>query len=305
LQFTVTIYGSSAAIPGWGRNLSAQVVQHDQALMLVDCGEGTQHQLLHHKVRLNKIGQIFISHLHGDHYLGLMGLLSTMQLQGRTEPLQLFAPRGLADILTVQWAASGGFVNYLIDFQGLTPNASGLIYQNELLEVHHLPLDHRLECHGFVFKEKPRLRKIVKELLPPDLPVAQILALKHGQDVEFGGQILTNEAFTRPPRPVRTYAYCSDTRYNEQLARHFTGADLLYHEATFAEDYAHRAAETYHSTAKQAAQMAQLAQVKQLLLGHFSVRYRYPEVLLAEAQTIFPATALAWEGSTFSVGEPW
>jgi ribonuclease Z len=292
-------------MPGWGRNLSAQLVNHDQALMLVDCGEGTQHQLLRHKVRLNKIGQIFISHLHGDHYLGLAGLLSTMQLQGRTEPLQLFAPRALAEVLTVQWAASESIINYPIDFQPLEPGSAGLIFQNDLLEVYHLPLDHRIACHGFVFKEKPRQRKIVKELLPPDLPVAQILALKSGHDVEFGGQTLANGLFTRPPRPVRTYAYCSDTRYNEQLAPHFFQADLLYHEATFAEDYAHRAAETYHTTAKQAAQMACLAQVKQLLLGHFSVRYRYPEVLLAEAQSVFPATLLALEGHTFNVGEPW
>jgi ribonuclease Z len=302
--FEVTILGSSSAMPGWGRNLTAQLVNYEQQWFLIDCGEGTQHQLLRYKVRMNKIRHILISHLHGDHYLGLPGLLSSMQLQGRTEPLHLYGPPALSDILTTQFRASHTYMHYPLVFHPLDPSQPALIHDGETLTVSTLPLEHGIACCGFLFREKPHKRKIIKELLPPDLPVSGIIALKAGQDVVHEGKTLACLDMTQPPAPRLAYAYCSDTKYSEALVPQLVGVDLLYHEATFADDFAARAEETHHSTARQAAQVARLAGVKRLLLGHFSVRYRDLSPILDQAREVFAQSHLAIEGQTFAVNGP-
>jgi ribonuclease Z len=301
MVFEVTILGSSAAMPGWGRNLAAQLVNYEQQLFLVDCGEGTQHQLLRYRVRLGRIRHILISHLHGDHYLGLPGLLSTMQLLGRTEPLHLHAPPDLAEWLTGQFRLSQAYLAYPLLFHPLPAPGGVPVYVGDTLVVTTLPTDHRIEGYGFLFREKDRLRKIIKERLPPDLPIEGIQALKRGLDVAHHGQLLRNDDHTTPPLPPLAYAYCSDTKFSPELAPWVAGVDLLYHEATFADDFAARAQETYHSTARQAAELAQLAGAKKLLLGHFSVRYRDLSPLLDQAREVFANAHLAIEGQTFSV----
>lgn len=303
MVFEITILGTSAAMPGWGRNLSAQLVNVNQVMFLVDCGEGTQFQLLRYKQRFNRINYIFISHLHGDHYLGLTGLLSSMQLQNRTEPLHIFAPRGLDEILTVQFKYSQTLMNYPLVFHPLDTERAEVIFENENLTVSTIPLEHRIACCGFLFREKPKKRRIIKELLPEGLPAAAMIALKRGDDYLHHHQWLRNDALTLPPKHSRSYAYCSDTRYTETLIEQLQHVDLLYHEATFADDFAQRAEETWHSTARQAAQLAAKAHVRELLLGHFSVRYRDLAPLLAEAREAFANTRLATEGQTYIIEE--
>ena len=304
MVFEVTILGTSSAMPGWGRNMSAQLVNYEQNLFLIDCGEGTQHQLLKYKAKMNQIRHIFISHLHGDHYLGLAGLLSSMQLQGRTEAMHLYAHRGLADVLTTQFRVSQGYVRYPLVFHPLEAAHSQLLYNGETLTVSTLPLDHRIPCCGFLFRQKLGKQKIIKALLPDDLPIAGIIALKNGQDVVHNDRILRSQDLTQPPKPPLAYAYCSDTKFNQALVPYISGVDLLYHEATFADDLAARAEETHHSTARQAATIAQLAGAKQLLLGHFSARYRELSPLLEEAREVFAGAHLAVEGQTFRVNHP-
>lgn len=260
-------------------------------------------QLTRYKAKASKITHVFISHLHGDHFFGLIGLLNTFNLNGRTEELVLFGPSGLADIITVQLRQSRTVLKYKLTFTALEPNLSACIYEDQALTVTTLPMDHRIACWGFLFREQPKPRRINKERLSDDLSVPDIIALKEGRDLyqADGSLRYRNDTLTLPPRRSRSYAYGADTRYQPSLAEAVQGVDLLYHEATFMEADAELAETRYHSTTVQAATIAQRAQVGQLLIGHYSSRYHDLNPLLAEAQAVFANTQLAREGGDYTV----
>ncbi|MEC7754829.1 MULTISPECIES: ribonuclease Z [unclassified Roseivirga] len=301
MSIRVKILGSSSATPAHRRNHTSQLVNVEGKYYLVDCGEGTQLQLKRYKLRAQRINNIFISHLHGDHYLGLMGLLSTMHLMGRNKPLNLYGPRGLAEIITLQLRYSETIFNYDLKFIEVDASRSQVIHEDELICVHSIPLNHRIPCSGFLFEEKTKNRRIRREMLPDDMSVRNIIRLKKGEDIyaEDGTLLYKNKDMTLPPRQSFRYAYCSDTKYDESIIPIIEGADMLYHEATFLEEHLDRATSTYHSTAKEAATIAQKANVGKLLLGHFSARYKELEPLEAEAREVFAESYLAIEGEEF------
>lgn len=303
--FELTILGANAAIPAHGRFPTSQVLCIHHRYYLIDCGEGVQIQLFRYKIKINKIHAIFISHLHGDHYLGLMGLLNTMNLRGRTEPLYLHAPKGLQEIIILQLKYSYAILNYPLHFVETNQEESVFLFEDEKVTVHTIPLLHRIPCCGFLFREKAKDKNLIKEKIPTDLPIAGRIALKKGENFEYNNQILENEDYTYPPNKRRSYAFCSDTVYlpSSPLIDIIQGVDLLYHEATFTKVHEKRAAQTFHSTGEQAALIAKEANVKQLILGHFSTRYYDLSPVLEEAQEVFPNSALAIEGETFPVNE--
>ncbi|GAL87686.1 ribonuclease Z [Sporocytophaga myxococcoides] len=304
MPFEIKILGSSSATPVFNRHHSSQLLTINNQLFLIDCGEGTQLQLIKYKIRFTKINYIFISHLHGDHYLGLVGLLSTMHLNGRTKDLYLFGPPGLDEIITIQLKHSETFLNFKIIFTELDTTTQKVILDLENLTVETIPLIHRINCCGFLFKEKPKKRKIDKTKIPDHVTPLQIIALKEGEDViDKEGNLLKSEQYTFPARKSRSYAYCSDTAYNPGMFGQIKGVDMLYHEATFLHDMESRAKETYHSTTLQAAWTAKETKVKTLLLGHFSARYKDIEPHLAEARTIFQNSFLAEEGLVFTIDD--
>lgn len=303
MSFQIKILGSNSATPAHNRNQSSQLLNIGSEFFLIDCGEGTQMQLIRYRTRFHKISNIFISHLHGDHYLGLMGLLLTMHLQKRSHDLHIFGPQGLDEIITVQLKHSRTVLSYKVHFTALQPDSHELIYESRQLSVYTLPLVHRIPCTGFLFREKPKDRRMNKAKLLPEMTGEEITRLKKGEDVYDAEGELQYRCldFTLPPRRSRSYAYCSDTKFEPALIPLLKGVDLLYHEATFAQDQAERAAETFHSTAEQAARMAREANVDALLLGHYSVRYKDLSPLLSEAKEIFHNTRLAIEGETIEV----
>jgi len=298
MSFKLYILGSSGAMPAYGRFPSCQLLEIQNHLFLIDCGEGAQMQLMKYQLPYHKIHSIFISHLHGDHYLGLMGLLFSMHLQRRVTDLHLYSHRGLDEIILQQLKYSASTLNFKIIFHPLESDLQQLIVDESGYTVETIPLRHKIPCLGFLFREKQKPRRVDKEKLQPGMLLQHIAALKTGTDVlDSAGQMLyKNEDFTLPPRRSYSYAYCSDTYYLESIAKQIQGVDLLYHEATFMEEEQDKAIETKHSTAKQAALIARAGGVNQLLIGHFSARYRELEGLLLEAQSIFPATELALEG---------
>lgn len=309
-QFKITVLGSSGALPAYGRFPSAQLVEIQNRYFLIDCGEGTQMQLMRFQLSFHKINHIFISHLHGDHYLGLTGLLFTMHLQRRATKLHIYSQRGLEDILLLQLKYSRSVLNYRIIFHTIDPGEKKVIFEDQVLIVETIPLVHKINCVGFLFREKPKPKKINKEKLQEQMPVygagrllQYIVELKAGADVfdESGNLLYKNEDFTLPAKPNYSFAYCSDTAYTENIVEQIRGVDLLYHEATFMEDEKDKATETRHSTAAQAARIANKAQVKRLLIGHFSARYRELQPILEEARSIFSETSLAIEGKTFEL----
>jgi ribonuclease Z len=271
---------------------------------MIDCGEGTQLQCKKYNVKLSKIDHIFISHLHGDHYYGLIGLLSTMHLYGREKKITIAGPPGLRDILTLQLRYSETVLNYEIEFTEWLPNQVETVLDHARFTVTTIPLDHRVPCSGYLISQKPNKRRIIREMIPKQLPPAQINLLKNGEDVtdESGNIIYENSKVTRPPLPAYRYAYCSDTKYKPAIIDQIKGADMIYHEATFMDDMEDRAGKTFHSTAKQAASIAKSSEADILLIGHFSTRYKNLEDMGAEAQSIFPNTFLAKEGETFKAG---
>ncbi len=262
-------------------------------------------QLIRYRTKPSKITHIFVSHLHGDHFYGLMGLLNTFSLSGRTDALSIFGPPGLADIIRVQLRQSHTVLKYPTHFTALQPDASECIYDGPTLQVSALPMDHRIPCSGFLFRESPKPRRIDKEKLSDDLSVDDFKALKAGKDLYYADGTLRhrNEDLTLPARRSRSYAYCADTRYKASLADAVREVDLLYHEATFMHAEAELAEARYHSTTTQAATLAREAQVGQLLIGHYSSRYRDLNPLLSEAQAIFANTQLALEGHDYSIAD--
>ncbi len=305
LEFEVTVLGANSAIPAHGRNQTAQLVRLGKTYMLIDCGEGTQLQLRKFKLKFSKIDFIFISHLHGDHYLGLMGLISSFHLNKRERLLTIFGPSGLDEIITVNLKHSNTRLNYPLRFVPTTPTGKQLILEEKAFKVFSFPLQHRIPCTGFLIQEKPGLRNLIKEkLLEKKLPIQAILTLRSGKDVtdESGNILYSLQEYTLPLKPLRSYAFCSDTIFDPGLVAYIKGVDLLYHEATFGDDESVRANETYHSTASQAGEVARLCEVKKLLLGHYSTRYSDLTPILEQAKTNFPESELSVEGETYTIG---
>lgn len=305
MSFSITILGSSGALPAYGRFPSSQLVAVENRHFLVDCGEGAQMQLMRYQANLHRINHILISHLHGDHYLGLMGLLFTMHLSRRTNDLHLYGHAGLDDIITTQLRHAQSAPGFPLHFHRLAKGVRETIYEDDRLTVETIPLRHKLPCSGFLFREKKKPRRINKEKLPEGLRIRQLAELKLGLDVtdDDGNVLYSNESLTLPPRRSRSYAYCSDTAYDEKLPRYIQGVDLLYHEATFTSADADKARETLHSTTLDAGRIAAQAKVSRLLIGHFSARYKDLGPMLEETRSVFAPAELAVEGSVFTVAE--
>jgi ribonuclease Z len=305
MSFNITILGSSGALPAFGRFPSCQLVEIQNRYFLIDCGEGAQIQLMKYQTNFHRINHILISHLHGDHYLGLMGLLFTMHLLRRTNELHIYSHAGLDEIITTQFKHSRSVPSYRIHFHFLSKDVNEIIFEDDHLTVETLPLRHKLTCSGFLFKEKIKPRRVNKEVLPEGLLIRQIANLKRGMDVtdDDGNVLYKNADLTLPPRKSRSYAYCSDTAYNERLVEKIRDIDLLFHEATFTKDEQSKANETLHSTAEQAARIARLSGVQRLLIGHFSARYKDLAPVLEEAKAVFENTHLANEGEIFSIAD--
>ena len=303
MKFEVTILGSSSATPIYNRNPTSQALNINERLYLIDCGEGTQQQMLRFDIKASRIDHIFISHLHGDHYLGLVGLLSSMHLNGRKKELKLFGPEHLLEIINLQLKYSETTLQYPIEFTITNTDRAEVIVDNEDVTVETIPLDHRIACTGFLFREKKRQRKLLKDKLEElQVPVQYYTALKKGKDyIAEDGTLYKNDTLTIDSEQPKAYAYCSDTIYNPQYFQQINNVNLLYHEATFLHNMLDRAGETFHTTALQAGQIAAQTQAKKLLIGHFSARYKNLDELLDEAKSVFPATELAIEGRTFAI----
>lgn len=305
MVFEVKILGSSSATPTLNRNQSCQLLNINQQFFLLDCGEGAQIQLLKSKVKIHKINYIFISHLHGDHYLGLFGLISSMHLQGRSSHLTVYGPPGLSDIITLQLKYSETVLNYPVTFKEVSTDKSELILETDEVFVENIPMNHRIPCNGFLIKEKRKRQRLIKEKLPKGIKISDIIRLKDGEDIADPetGRIIKNSELALPPKKSRSYAYCADTLFDTSILAKIKNVDLLYHEATFMNDMQERAKKTHHCTAAQAANIAKLANAGQLIIGHFSTRYNNLLPLLDEAKAVFENTCLALEGETFTISD--
>ena len=303
MKFEVTILGSSSATPIYNRNPTAQLLNCNEKFYLIDCGEGTQQQLIRYGFKASKIDYVFISHLHGDHYFGLIGLLSSMHLNGRIKPIQIFAPAPLMDILSLQFRHSETILRYPIEFVATTADQPAQIFQNNDLVVTTVVLNHRIPCTGFRFTQKKRLRKLMVEKLEEEqIGVEYYPLLKRGVDLDLpDGRVLLNKDYTLDSDAPRSYGYCSDTLRDERYFSGIQNCDLLYHEATFLHEMVDRANQTHHTTALQAAEIAKDNGAKKLLIGHFSSRYKTLQPVLDEAQSIFEQTQLAIEGVTYTI----
>ncbi len=298
-MFSVTILGNNSAVPAFNRHPTSQVVSMNGNNFLVDCGEGTQIQMINYKIRRSKISHIFISHLHGDHYFGLVGLISSFGLLNRIQDLHVFGPPLLQEIIELQLKAANTILPYQLFFHSI--EKEGILVDDEKLLISCFKTDHRIECHGFVFKEKKNARRVVPEKAEEsNIPTSFYHNLQQGDDfVNAEGTTIKNESVTIEGPPKRTYAYCADTRYDESIIPHIRDADLIYHESTYLENAADKAIERFHSTAKQAATIAKKANVKKLLIGHFSSKYAVLDEFEKEAQEVFSNTELALEGVSY------
>ncbi len=303
MTFELTILGSSSAIPTSEKYPTAQVLNALERFFLIDCGEGTQIQLRRQKISFGKIKHIFISHLHGDHYYGLIGLISTFNLMGLKNNIHIYSPSQLKDVIQPQLDFLKGDMQFEVIFHPLNFRKMERIYEDKKLEVYSFPVKHSINCSGFLFREKQKEANIKKESISKyHIPIEQIKKIKQGADFKTSdGETISHHELTTPPPLPRSYAYCADTAFHPPLAEFLKGVDLLYHEATFAEDLREWAIKTYHSTAKDAANIARLAGVGQLIIGHFSSRYDNDVQLINEAKSVFPNTIVAVEGGKYSV----
>jgi ribonuclease Z len=302
-SFELLILGSTSASPSSERNSSAQLLNIAERYCLIDCGEATQIQLRKYKAKFQTINHVFISHLHGDHFFGLPGLLSSMHLLGRQQPLNIFAPQNLKTFMDVMMEVSETKLNYEVIWHFTNNKGLNLIFEDAKIQIFSFPLKHRIYCTGFLFKEKPLLRKIDKFLVEKyDLSSADYNLLRLGIDVmNKNGELIENTSVTINPPDPKTYAYCSDTIFDKDLVKFIKDADLLYHESTFLNDMEERASKTFHSTAQQAAQLAAMAHAKKLLLGHFSARYKKIDQFLIEAKPYFEQVDLATDGKKIKI----
>ena len=297
----LTILGCYSATPRTDTNPTSQVLEINNHMFLIDCGEGTQVELRRNKIKFARIKHIFISHLHGDHFFGLVGLISTFRLLTRETELHIYCPKGLKEVITLQMKLADSWTNYQLIFHELTSTESELIFEDDKVQVFTIPLDHRVYTNGFLFKEKAGDRHLDKNaVLNANINVAYYRKLKQGYDVvNEDGVLIDNNKVTTDPNPPKSYAFCSDTAYNEAIIPIIKGVDVLYHESTFLDQHASLAPKTKHSTAKEAATIAKKAKVKTLVLGHFSTRYDNLNDFKSEAQTVFESVELADDGKTF------
>lgn len=306
MSIKLTILGCHSATPTTKSHTTSQFLEINKNNFLIDCGEGTQVQLRKHKLRFSKITHIFISHLHGDHFYGLIGLISTFSLLGRDKDLHVFGPKGIKEIILLQLKYSKSYTNFSLYFHELESKESELIYENSLVEVHTIPLNHRVYTNGYLFKEKIGERKLnIKEVSKhSEIEICDYQNLKNGRDfTQEDGIIISNETLTFPPTKPKSYAFCSDTMYKPDIVPIIQNIDLLYHESTFLKDRESLCETTKHATAEQAAKIAKEANVEKLILGHYSSRYTNLEVFKEEAQVIFENVELAHEGVIFTVGK--
>ena len=299
----LTILGCHSATPRINAHPTSQVLEIRNHIFLIDCGEGTQVQLRKHKVKFSRIKHIFISHLHGDHYYGLVGLISTFRLLTREADLHIYGPKGLKEVITLQMKLADSWTNYSLIFHELGSKESQLIFKDDKVEVHTIPLDHRVYTNGFLFMETAHERKLnVKKAQQHGINVAYYNKLKQGFDVENeAGELVANEAVTRDGPASKSYAFCSDTLYSESIIPLIKNVDALYHESTFLDKHQHLALKTKHSTAAEAAKIASKADAKMLILGHYSTRYDDIEAFKREAQHYFENVVLAEDGKVIEI----
>lgn len=299
----LTILGCHSATPRENKHTTSQLLEVMGHLFLIDCGEGTQMQLRKAKIKFSRIQHIFISHLHGDHFYGLIGLISTFRLLGRTAPLHIYGPQGIQEIIQLQLKLAKSWTDYPLHFHELSGITPELLFDEDQVKVETIPLDHRVYTNGFLFTLNGTLRKINKQAAEKyTLSPFHFNQLQKGLSITLDtGEIISNDALTFDPPPPKRYAYCSDTAYSESITDQIYGVDLLYHEATFLEQHEDLAHNTKHSTAKQAALVAHNAKAKKLVLGHFSSRYSNKELFLHEASSVFEGVELAEDFKTFSI----
>ncbi len=300
-MFGVTILGNNSAIPSHDRHPTAQVVTIEDQILLLDCGEGTQMQFNKYKVRRSKITYIFISHLHGDHYFGLIGLITSMALLNRVDDLHIYGPKNLQQIIEIQLDAAGVILPFKLTIHAITETK--MIVDEKKFTVHCFPALHKIECWGFIIKEKKNPRRIdLEKTIAAEIPKSYYEELKKGHDyITKDGTTIVNESVTIPNAVPKSYAFCADTRYDESILEHIKDVTLLYHETTYLKDQPEKAFERFHSTTEQAATIALKANAGNLIIGHFSSRYDTITSFLNEAKVIFPNTKLAKEGTTFTI----
>ena len=303
-KFELHILGCGSALPTTRHFATSQVVNLREKLFMIDCGEGAQMQLRRSRLKFSRLNHIFISHLHGDHCFGLLGLISTFGLLGRTADLHIHSPKGLEELFVPMLAFFCKTLTYKVFFHEFETKEPAVIYDDRSVTVTTIPLKHRIPCCGFLFEEKQNPSHIVREMVDfYKVPVYELNRIKNGADfITPEGEIIPNARLTRPSDSPRRYAYCSDTIYRPGIAEQIMNVDLLFHEATFAREDLARAKETYHTTAAQAAQLASDAHVRKLVIGHFSARYEDESILFEEASAIFPQTILAKENLCIDVG---
>ena len=302
-KFELTILGCGSALPTTRHFATSQVLNLREKLYMIDCGEGCQLQLRRAKLKFSRLNHVFISHLHGDHCFGLIGLISTFGLLGRTSTLFVHAPAAFEPVLQSQLDFFCKGLDFRVEFRPVDTTRHALIYEDRSVSVYTLPLRHRIECCGFLFKEKATLPHIRRDMIDfYRIPVCEINNIKNGKDwVTEEGITVANHRLTTPPEPQRSFAYCSDTCYLPELSNYVNEVDLLFHEATFLHEDLKRAQETFHTTALQAATLARDSKVKKLCIGHFSARYEDESLLLKEAKSIFKQTILAHENLTIKI----
>lgn len=298
-MIAVTILGNNSAVPSHNRHPTAQVLQTAEHLMLIDCGEGTQMQMSRYKIRKSRINHIFISHLHGDHYFGLIGLLNSLALNNRLTDLHIYAPEKLQSIIEIQTDVAGSGFPFRMFFHKI--DKEEILFQDKKLSVECFAVNHRIECWGFLFREKKNPRKInVEQVKNYRVPKSFYENLHRGEDyINENNQLVKNQLLTLPVEPAKSYAYCADTAFHEPIAEKIKGVDLVYHESTYLADLEKKASLRFHSTSKQAATIAKKACAKKLLLGHFSSMYETLEQFKEEACEIFPNTEIAEEGTCY------
>ncbi|MBP9793958.1 MAG: ribonuclease Z [Flavobacterium sp.] len=297
----LTILGCYAATPRTFTNPTSQVLEINNRLFLIDCGEGTQVQLRKNKVKFSAINHIFISHLHGDHFFGLIGLISTFNLLSRNNPLTIYGPVGIQEIIKLQLKLSNSWPQYELNFVELSSKDSEVIFEDDKVLVKTIPLKHRVYTNGFHFQEKPKERRLnIDKVQEYEVEKCYYQNIKNGKDIILeDGRIISNVELTFDPPKPKSYAFCSDTMYHESIIPIINEVDVLYHETTFLDSEEHLAEKTMHSTAKEAARIALKANVGQLILGHYSTRYESIEMFKKEAQTVFENVLLADDGATF------
>ena len=303
MHFEVTILGSNGAIPAHNRYPTSQFLNYNGQGFLLDCGEGTQLQMSKYNIKRGKLDHIFITHIHGDHFFGLMGILTSFNLNYRENPLHIYGYVGIEEIVRTYFKHAQTKIRYELIFHTVTDDVPRLIYENNGFTVESIILKHRIPTTGFLFREKSGPRKILPEKLEQyQIPIHEISAIKMGADFTAAdGRVIPNIELTHDPAPPRSYAFCTDTVYTESFLEQIQGVNVLYHEATFLHEHRERAAETMHSTTREAATIALKANVGKLIVGHFSARYEDLSPLLSECKDIFPETELAIEGHLFSI----